>query len=151
MYRQNVIRIVKRFGFEYKIIRRIKKNYLREIPYPEYMRKAINKEIMARKRYTFIHFSHRKKQKPLYRSLKMFYYRVLKLRRDQSTPVKMKEKIKKHYLKKIGYTVVCIVFILEEIRLHTKKFIKKTYKVIMVIHALQKFFTKYYAFLKRQL
>lgn len=107
------LRNSKRFKLIYRIIRRIKKKLRYTIPYPPEVLEKIRQKNMERKMIRFMFFSYRKKQKPYYFKLKLFYYRVLRLRKKQSTPTTMKEKIKKHYLKKLGRYIVTVLFLID--------------------------------------
>lgn len=134
-----------------KIIRRIKRKFRYTIPYPEKVERRMREASRARKRYIHIHFSIRKKQKPYYAKLKGIFYKVLRLRKKQSTPTTMKEKLKKHFLRKIGYWIITFFMIVEEVRVWTKRILKKIYKFFVTVRGVQHFFFIYFKYLRRHM
>lgn len=99
----------------------------------------------------FMFFSYRKKQKPYYFKLRLFYYKVLKLRKRQSIPTTMKEKLKKHFLKKIARYLVTFFFLIDDSWISIKRFIKGFFNFFYKIRTIQKFFIKYYKYIRRHL
>jgi len=139
----------KRFKLVYKVIRGIKKKLRYTIPYPPVIVEMLKERSRRKKKINFKFYSYRKKQKPYYFKLRLVYYKILKLRKKQSIPTTMKDKIKKHMFKKFARYLVTFFFLLDDGWINIRKAIKSILGFFYKLRAVQNFFVRYYELLSR--